>query len=119
MNVALAAATCVVLGVLACARADPLRLAALTVHGAGLLAMVGASALYALGRGGRRHMLYRHLDHAAIFLMIAGTYTPFTVISFGGVHGRLLILIWVVAVVGMLLQLIARRRAERLACHSI
>jgi hemolysin III len=120
LNVALAVAGCVVLGVLACARADPLRLAALmTVYGASLLAMVGASALYAWGRGGRCHVLYRHLDHAAIFLMIAGTYTPFTVISFGGVHGRLLILIWVVAVVGMLLQLIARRRAERLACHSI
>jgi predicted membrane channel-forming protein YqfA (hemolysin III family) len=59
LNVALAAAGCVVLGVLACARADPLRLAALTVYGAGLLAMVGASALYAWGRGGRRHVRRR------------------------------------------------------------
>jgi hypothetical protein len=86
VNVVLAAAGCVVLGVLAGTRADRLRLAALTVYGAGLLAMVGASALYAWGRGSRRHVLYRHLDHAAIFLMIAGTYTPFTVISFSGVH---------------------------------
>jgi hemolysin III len=113
-NVVLAAAGCVVLGVLAGTRADPLRLAALTVYGAGLLAMVGASALYAWGRGSRRHMLYRHLDHAAIFLMIAGTYTPFTVISFGGVHGGLLALIWGIALVGMLLKLIAPRRAEPL-----
>ena len=45
LNVVLAGAGCVVLGVLACARADPLRLAALTVYGAGLVAMVGASAL--------------------------------------------------------------------------
>jgi hemolysin III len=59
-------------------------------------------------------MLYRHLDHAAIFLMIAGTYTPFTVISFGGVHGRLLALIWVVAL-GVLFKLIAPRRAEPLS----
>jgi channel protein (hemolysin III family) len=54
--------------------ADPLQLAALAVYGAGLLATVGASALYAWGRGGRRHTLYRDLDHAAIFVMIAGTY---------------------------------------------
>jgi hypothetical protein len=49
LNVALAAAGCVVLGVLACARADPLRLAALTVHGAGLLAMVGGLGAVRLG----------------------------------------------------------------------
>jgi hemolysin III len=115
VSVVLAAAGCVVLGVLAGTRSDPLRLAALIVYGAGLLAMVGASALYACGRSGRRHMLYRHLDHAAIFLMIAGTYTPFTVISFGGVHGRLLALIWVVALVGVLLKLIVPRCAEPLS----
>jgi hemolysin III len=115
LNVVLAAAGCVVLGVLACSRTDPLRFAALMVYGAGLLSMVGASALYALGRGGRRHVLYRHLDHAAIFLMIGGTYTPFTVISFDGVHGRLLALIWVAALAGVLLKLIGRRRAEPLS----
>jgi hypothetical protein len=96
--------------------ADPLQLAALAVYGSGLLAMVGASALYAWGRGGRRHMLYRHLDHAAIFVMIAGTYTPFVVISFGGMHGRrLLALIWAAALVGVLLRLSAPRRFELLS----
>jgi hemolysin III len=115
VSVVLAAAGCVVLGVLVGTRSDPLQLAAVAVYGAGLLAMVGASALYAWGRGGRRHMLYRHLDHAAIFLMIAGTYTPFTVISFGGVHERLLALIWVVALVGLLLKLIVPRLAEPLS----
>jgi hemolysin III len=115
VSVVLAAAGCVVLGVLVGTRSDPLQLAAVAVYGAGLLAMVGASALYAWGRGGRRHMLYRHLDHATIFLMIAGTYTPFTVISFGGVHGRLLALIWVVALVGLLLKLIVPRLAEPLS----
>jgi hemolysin III len=89
VNVVLAAAGCVVLGVLAGTHADPRRLAALIVYGAGLLVMVGASALYAWGRSGHRRRLYRHLDHAAIFLMIAGTYTPFTLISSGGrVHGK-------------------------------
>jgi hemolysin III len=113
VNVALAVAGCVGLGVLAGTRTDRLRLAALAVYAASLLAMVGASALYAWGRGGRRHSLYRHLDHAAIFLMIAGTYTPFTVISFGEMHGHLLAMIWAVAVVGILLKLAAPRRFER------
>ena len=109
-NVVLAAVGCVVLGVLAGTHANPRRLAALTAYGAGLLAMVGTSALCAWARGGRRHRLYRRLDHAAIFLMIAGTYTPFTLIS---VHGRwLLALIWAVALVGVLLKLIAPRGVE-------
>ena len=116
VNVVLATAGCVVLSVLAGTHADPQWLAALAVYGAGLLAMVGASALYAWGRGGPRHMLYRHLDRAAIFLMIAGTYTPFIVISFGGMHGRrLLALIWAIALVGVLLTLIAPRRVEPLS----
>ena len=116
VNVVLATAGCVVLSVLAGTHADPLWLAALAVYGAGLLAMVGASAPYAWGRGGPRHMLYRHLDRAAIFLMIAGTYTPFIVISFGGMHGRrLLALIWAIALVGVLLTLIAPRRVEPLS----
>jgi len=116
VNVVLAVTGCVALGVLVGTHADPLQLAALAVYGAGLLAMVGASALYAWGRGGRRHTLYRHLDHAAIFVMIAGTYTPFIVISFGGMQGRwLLALIWAVALAGVLLKLIAPRRFEPLS----
>jgi len=75
--------------------------------------MVGTSALYAWARGGRRHSLYRHLDHAAIFLMIAGTYTPFIVTE---VHGRwLLSLIWAVALIGILLKFVAPRRVDPLS----
>jgi hemolysin III len=116
VNVVLAVAGCVGLGVLAGTSADPLRLAALGAYGAGLLAMVGCSALYACGRGGRRHRLYRHMDHAAIFLMIAGTYTPFSIILLGGARGlRLLALVWATALAGILLQLIAPRRFEPLS----
>ena len=115
VNVVLAVTGCVALGVLVGTHADPLRLAALAVYGAGLLAMVGASALYAWGRGRRHHTLYRHLDHAAIFLMIAGT-SPFTLTSFDGTHGRwLLAQSGAIALVGVLLKLISPRRVEPLA----
>ena len=116
VNVVLAVAGCVALGVVAGVHADPCRLSALAVYAAGLLAMVGCSALYAWGRGGSRHSLYRHLDHAAIFVMIAGTYTPFTVISLGGGRGlRLLAAVWAMALAGVLLKLIAPRRFEPLS----
>jgi hemolysin III len=116
VNVVLAVAGCIALGALVGTHADPLRRAALAMYAAGLLAMVGCSALYAWGRAGSRHMLYRHLDHAAIFLMIAGTYTPFIVISLGAGHALwLLALVWGAALVGLLLKLVAPNRFEPLA----
>ena len=48
------------------------------LYAAGLLAMLGCSAAYHLRRTSPRRDWLRRLDHAAIFAMIAGTYTPFT-----------------------------------------
>jgi hemolysin III len=116
VNVVLAVAGCAALGVLAHSLADPLRAAALAAYGVGLLAMVCCSALYAWGRYGRRRELYRHLDQAAIFLMIAGTYTPFTVAAPGGAY-RLPLLagIWAIGIAGGLFKLLAPSRFEPLA----
>jgi hemolysin III len=116
VNVLLAVAGCVALGVLALSNADPLRGAALAAYGVGLLSMVVCSALYAWKRGSRRRELYRHLDQAAIFVMIAGTYTPFIVAAPGGAYRlRLLAGIWGVAVIGALFKLLASRRFEPFA----
>src|SRR5205814_2516512 len=48
------------------------------VYAIGLLAMLSCSAAYNVAVGSTRREILRRLDHAAIFLMIAGTYTPFT-----------------------------------------
>ena len=50
-------------------------MAALGLYAAGLVAMLGCSALYNLAGDGPRKALLRRFDHAAIFVMIAGTYT--------------------------------------------
>nr|WP_294564992.1 hemolysin III family protein [uncultured Rhodopila sp.] len=116
VNVVLAVAGCAALAVLAHSLTDPLRAAALVAYGVGLLAMVCCSALYAWGRYGRRRELYRHLDQAAIFLMIAGTYTPFTVAAPDGEYRlRLLAGIWAIGLFGGLFKLLAPRRFEPLA----
>ena len=52
-----------------------------------LLAMISASALYNAASSGRRREWLRRCDHAAIFFMIAGTYTPFTLVCMGGAWG--------------------------------
>lgn len=96
-------------------RGDAQRAAGLGIYAAGLLAMLGCSALYNLTPAGARKGLYRRLDHAAIFAMIAGSYTPFALTSIGGAWGTgLLAFVWSVAAGGMLLALLGGRRPEGL-----
>ena len=90
--------------------ADPLRALALWVYAAGLVAMLGCSALYNLAPAdSRRKALLRRCDRAAIFAMIAGTYTPFAGVALGGVLGcGLLAFVWAAAAAGAAHALLGR-----------
>lgn len=89
--------------------------AAVVVYAAGLLAMLACSAAYnVFDTGGRRELL-RRLDHAAIFAMIAGTYTPFTVRLDSAWAWGLTTVIWTVATVGMVLKLLQPHRIEAIS----
>lgn len=92
------------------------RIAALTVYAFGLVAMLVSSAAYNLAPPSPRKQLLRRLDHGAIFIMIAGTYTPFLAVAVGGRWGwGLLAGVWLVAVAGTVTALRAPRRSERRA----
>jgi hemolysin III len=88
-------------------------LAGLIVYCIGLLAMFAASAAYNLiSRRDLKEKL-RRLDHAAIFVMIAGSYTPFA-LTVGGSAGRLmLVAVWVIAAVGITIKLRFPRRLDK------
>jgi hemolysin III len=81
----------------------------------GLLAMFSCSALYNMTRAPARKQLYRRLDHAAIFIMIAGSYTPFLLDRIGGgwVLG-VLAFVWLAAIAGAAVAVAAPGRFERL-----
>lgn len=88
----------------------------LALYGVGLLAMLGCSALYNMAGPSPRKEWFRRLDHAAIFVMIAGTYTPFTLIELGGAPGwRLFALVWMAAAAGAAMKLFFPRRLERVS----
>jgi len=88
----------------------------LPLYVAGLLAMLTFSALYNLARRPERKERLRRFDHAAIFVMIAGSYTPFALVKIGGGWGAgLLAWVWALALVGVVLKLARPRRAERLS----
>ena len=73
------------------------------VYSLGLIAMFLASAIYHIAMVKPPVLqTLRKIDHSAIFLLIAGTYTPFCVLAFTGFwHWGLLILIWVIAAIGI------------------
>ena len=97
-----------VLGVLVIAMADatPGQRALLVVYATGTLAMFGISSLYHRIRWeGRAHALMTRLDHSAIFLAIAGAYTPVAAIGLDGWHRTaVLATVWGGAVVGVVLE---------------
>lgn len=80
---------------------------ALFVFGLSMALMFAASALYHALRVGERALLWlRRLDHAAIFLFIAGSYTPFLVEGLGeGSRAWALGLVWGLALLGVLFRL--------------
>jgi hemolysin III len=109
-------AACAILAIVVWPDDDAAVLLSLAVYGAGLLAMLGCSALYNLAGHGPRKALWRRLDHAAIFVMIAGTYTPFASIAIGGAWGTgLLVFVWTVAAAGVVLKLLDPGRFETLS----
>jgi hemolysin III len=86
------------------------------IYCAGLVAMVLASAAYNLSRQSQAKEILRRIDHAAIFLMIAGTYTPFAVDRLGAPTGTILLTcVWFCAMAGAALKLRFPRRFERVS----
>jgi hemolysin III len=87
-----------------------------SVYCAGLLVMLLASAAYQFTRQGQAKEFLRRIDHAAIFLMIAATYTPFAANRLGHTTGiALLAAIWLCAMAGVILKLRFPRRFDRLS----
>lgn len=90
--------------------------AALGIYCAGLLAMLCCSGAYHMIRVPNWRGTLRRLDHAAIFLKIAGTYSPFALVKMGGTAGILLFVgIWAVALAGAAGKLLLTGSWDRLA----
>jgi hemolysin III len=114
------------LGILACAIAipwlawvsfdDPWRLGAALVFGASALAMFVTSVIYHWASRPELKVRLRKLDHAAIYLLIAGTYTPFTLIGMRGAWGWVLFgVAWTIAVLGIVAKTKVGFRYPRLS----
>ena len=93
---------------------DPLWLAADVVYAGTLIVLYTASTFYhALPHRGAKSV-FRILDHAAIYLLIAGTYTPFALLNLRGSWGwTLCAAVWILAALGVTLTAVIRHRLSR------
>jgi len=84
------------------------------IYGSTLVLLYTASTLYHSIPHERAKPLLQKFDHAAIFLLIAGTYTPFTLITLQGPWGWTLFgLVWAIAIFGVYIKLAGNQRLQR------
>jgi len=112
----LALAGTVVLVVLAALGGDPWKVVGVSIYGASLVLMYSSSTLYHSVRGRRAKDFLRKMDHQSIYLLIAGSYTPFCLVTLRGPWGwSLLGVVWGLAIVGSLQDLRPRSDARVLS----
>ncbi len=108
VGTALAIAGLAVLVVKASLHGDPWRIVSFSIYGATLVTLYLASALYHSIRGRAKRTL-QTFDHIAIYLLIAGTYTPFTLVTLRGWLGWTVFgVVWGLAIVGILIDTLHR-----------
>lgn len=116
IGVALGVVGAAVLLALAFSAARSIEAGSVVIYVIGLLAMLGASAAYNLWPVTPRKWLLRRLDHSAIYLLIAATYTPFLLqMKSGPAPAALLIVVWLTAAVGITLKLRWPGRFDRIS----
>lgn len=94
---------------------DPWRVVGVSIYGATLVLLYSISALYHSLRGRAKNIL-RKLDHHSIYLLIAGTYTPFCLVTLRASLGwSLLGAVWGLAMLGMVQEMKPRRGARILS----
>jgi hemolysin III len=88
---------------------DVWKVVSFAIYGAALIMLFSLSTLYHSTKG-RTKDIFRKLDHSAIYIMIAGTYTPFTLVTLRGPWGWSLFgVVWGLAIIGLLQELTIAR----------
>ena len=88
---------------------DTWHIVAASIYGVSLIILYTASTLYHAFPWPKLKGYFQQLDHAAIFLLIAGTYTPFLLINLRGAWGwSLLAVIWSIALIGVGIELFVK-----------
>ena len=110
IGAALALVGLILLVVLAARQGDPWKIVSFSIYGTTLLLLYTFSALYHSSHG-KAKKVFRKFDHLSIYLLIAGTYTPFSLITLRGDWGWSIFgAIWCLAILGIVLDSLPQKR---------
>lgn len=116
IGTAMAAAGLTILVILAALKNSSWHILSFSIYGATLVLLYLASTLYHAIQHPEAKRILQRVDHAAIYLLIAGTYTPFLLISLRNTWGwTMLIMIWGLAVLGIAYKMLFLEYFERLS----
>ncbi|RKZ12227.1 hemolysin III family protein [bacterium] len=95
---------------------DARTVVAVSIYGASMLMLYTASTLYHALTAQRAKRVFQLMDHGAIYLLIAGSYTPFTLVALGGSWGWSLFgVTWGLAILGILYEVVLKRPWKRVS----
>ncbi|RUO48402.1 PAQR family membrane homeostasis protein TrhA [Pseudidiomarina donghaiensis] len=95
---------------------DTFHVVSASIYGASLILLYLASTLYHAFPWPRIKAFFQQMDHAAIYVLIAGTYTPFALVNLRGPWGwSLLGVVWGIAVVGVIMEVAMQERKKWLS----
>ena len=96
---------------------SPKVVAAVSIFGASMVFLYTASTLYHSSPNPRAKKVLQYLDHSMIYVLIAGSYTPFCLITLQGYTGiALLCAVWLIAIAGISLQAVLLHKADWINC---
>ncbi|HFU74132.1 MAG TPA: hemolysin III family protein [Helicobacteraceae bacterium] len=95
---------------------SPLSIISAAIFGTTLIIMYGSSTLYHAITHTKVKRIFQQFDHASIYFLIAGSYTPITLITLGGIWGwSIFSVIWLSAIIGIVLKFVYPGRFEKLS----
>lgn len=107
---ALIAAAALVALLVSCEKTT-VKVVSVAIYGGTMVTLYTISCIYHGLALNRAKLVFRSLDHCTIFLLIAGTYTPITLVCLGGVQGWLMLAgVWAAAIVGVALNAVSVER---------
>ncbi|MBK8751208.1 MAG: hemolysin III family protein [Candidatus Competibacteraceae bacterium] len=102
----------VIIVVVAARQGDPWKIVSFSIYGSSLFLLYTFSTLYHSFRG-KAKRIFRKLDHLSIYFLIAGTYTPFTLVTLRGAWGWTIFgIIWGLVIVGIVLESLPQKRSR-------
>ncbi|AMO55292.1 hypothetical protein GZ77_10995 [Endozoicomonas montiporae] len=95
---------------------DAWRVVSFSIYGGSMILLFLMSTLYHSFQNEKAKRVFKLLDHCAIYLLIAGTYTPFLLVTLRGLMGWVLFaIIWLLALTGIIFKLAFRHRFKKLS----